>query len=215
LKHHDDGRVTTPKGFVEAYAKFVESGWNGLRFDPDFGGQGLPKLVDTAVMEMWNASNMAFSMAPLLTQGAIEALFLRGSDDQKQRFLHKMVSGEWTGTMNLTEPQAGSDFGPDPQQGHAPRRPLPDPGPEDLHQLRRARPHRQHRPPGARAHAHGARGRQGHLAVPGAEVPRQRRRLARRAQRRALRVDRTQDGHPRQPDRGARVRRRPVARSAT
>ena len=56
LKHHDDGRVTTPKGFIEAYAKFVESGWNGLRFDPDFGGQGLPKLVDTAVMEMWNAS---------------------------------------------------------------------------------------------------------------------------------------------------------------
>ena len=111
LKHHDDGRVTTPKGFIEAYAKFVESGWNGLRFDPDFGGQGLPKLVDTAVMEMWNASNMAFSMAPLLTQGAIEALFLRGSDDQKQRFLHKMVSGEWTGTMNLTEPQAGSDLG--------------------------------------------------------------------------------------------------------
>ena len=111
LKHHDDGRVTTPKGFIEAYAKFVESGWNCLRFDPDFGGQGLPKLVDTAVMEMWNASNMAFSMAPLLTQGAIEALFLRGSDDQKQRFLHKMVSGEWTGTMNLTEPQAGSDLG--------------------------------------------------------------------------------------------------------
>ena len=79
LKRHDDGRVTTPKGFVEAYAKFVESGWNGLRFDPAFGGQGLPKLVDTAVMEMWNASNMAFSMAPLLTQGAIEAVFLRGS----------------------------------------------------------------------------------------------------------------------------------------
>ena len=111
LKRHDDGRVTTPKGFVEAYAKFVESGWNGLRFDPAFGGQGLPKLVDTAVMEMWNASNMAFSMAPLLTQGAIEAVFLRGSDEQKQRFLHKMVSGEWTGTMNLTEPQAGSDLG--------------------------------------------------------------------------------------------------------
>ena len=111
LKRHDDGRVTTPKGFVEAYAKFVESGWNGLRFDPAFGGQGLPKLVDTAVMEMWNASNMAFSMAPLLTQGAIEAVFLRGSDAQKQRYLHKMVSGEWTGTMNLTEPQAGSDLG--------------------------------------------------------------------------------------------------------
>ncbi|WOO31533.1 acyl-CoA dehydrogenase C-terminal domain-containing protein [Diaphorobacter limosus] len=111
LKWHEDGSVTTPKGFIEAYGKFVESGWNGLRFDPEYGGQGLPKLVDTAVMEMWNASNMAFSMAPLLTQGAIEAVFLRGSDEQKQRFLHKMVSGEWTGTMNLTEPQAGSDLG--------------------------------------------------------------------------------------------------------
>jgi len=111
LKRHDDGRVTTPEGFIDAYRQFVESGWNGLRFDPAFGGQGLPKLVDTAVMEMWNSANMAFSMAPLLTQGAIEALFLRGSDWQKQRFLHKMVSGEWTGTMNLTEPQAGSDLG--------------------------------------------------------------------------------------------------------
>jgi acyl-CoA dehydrogenase len=109
LKWHD-GEVTMPKGFIEAYRQFVESGWNGLRFDPAFGGQGLPKLVDTAVMEMWNASNMAFSMAPLLTQGAIEALFLRGSEAQKQTYLHKMVSGEWTGTMNLTEPQAGSDL---------------------------------------------------------------------------------------------------------
>lgn len=111
LKWREDGSVTTPKGFVDAYQKFVESGWNGLRFDPEFGGQGLPKLLDTAVMEMWNASNMAFSMAPLLTQGAIEALFLRGSEEQKQRYLHKMVTGEWTGTMNLTEPNAGSDLG--------------------------------------------------------------------------------------------------------
>jgi len=110
LKWHD-GEVTTPKGFIDAYRQFVESGWNGLRFPAEFGGQALPKLVDTAVMEMWNASNMAFSMAPLLTQGAIEALLLRGSDAQQQTYLHKMVSGEWTGTMNLTEPQAGSDLG--------------------------------------------------------------------------------------------------------
>jgi 3-(methylthio)propanoyl-CoA dehydrogenase len=105
-----DGEVTTPDGFPAAYRQFVEGGWNGLRFDPEFGGQGLPKLVDTAVMEMWNAANMAFSMAPLLTQGAIEALLLRGSDQQKRLYLHKMVSGDWTGTMNLTEPQAGSDL---------------------------------------------------------------------------------------------------------
>ncbi len=110
LKWHD-GEVTTPKGFIEAYRQFVESGWTGLRFPVEFGGQGLPKLVDTAVMEMWNASNMALSMAPLLTQGAVEALLLRGSDAQQQKYLHKMVSGEWTGTMNLTEPQAGSDLG--------------------------------------------------------------------------------------------------------
>jgi alkylation response protein AidB-like acyl-CoA dehydrogenase len=103
--------VTMPRGFIEAYRQFVESGWNGLRFPIEFGGQGLPKLVDTAVMEMWNASNMAFSMAPLLTQGAIEAIVLRGSDAQKATYLPKMVSGEWTGTMNLTEPQAGSDLG--------------------------------------------------------------------------------------------------------
>jgi alkylation response protein AidB-like acyl-CoA dehydrogenase len=110
LRWHD-GHVTTPKGFIEAYRQFVEAGWNGMRFPAEFGGQGLPKLVDTAVMEMWNASNMAFSMAPLLTQGAIEAVLLRGSDAQKRMYLHRMVSGEWTGTMNLTEPQAGSDLG--------------------------------------------------------------------------------------------------------
>ena len=86
LKRHDDGRVTTPKGFVEAYAKFVESGWNGLRFDPAFGGQGLPKLVDTAVMEMWKSANMAFSLCPMLTNGAIESIKLRGTDEQKAAF---------------------------------------------------------------------------------------------------------------------------------
>jgi 3-(methylsulfanyl)propanoyl-CoA dehydrogenase len=107
----EDGKVMTPKGFIEAYRQFTDSGWNGLRFPTEFGGQGLPKLVDTAVMEMWNASNMAFAMAPLLTQGAIEAVLLTGSDAQKDQYLHKMVSGEWTGTMNLTEPQAGSDLG--------------------------------------------------------------------------------------------------------
>ncbi|MBS0445129.1 MAG: acyl-CoA dehydrogenase [Proteobacteria bacterium] len=105
-----DGAVTTPDGFVEAYRQFAEAGWNGLRFPVEFGGQGLPKLVDTAVMEMWNASNMAFSMAPLLTQGAIEAILLRGSAAQQATYLPRMVSGEWAGTMNLTEPQAGSDL---------------------------------------------------------------------------------------------------------
>jgi alkylation response protein AidB-like acyl-CoA dehydrogenase len=106
----DSGAVTTPKGFIAAYKQFVEGGWNALQFPPEFGGQGLPKLVATPVMEMWKASNMAFSLCPLLTCGAIEALLLRGSDALKKAYLPKMVEGAWTGTMNLTEPQAGSDL---------------------------------------------------------------------------------------------------------
>ncbi len=105
-----DGKVTTPKGFREAYKQYVEAGWGALPLDPEWGGQGLPKLVATAVEEMWASANMSFSLCPLLTQGAIEALLLRGSDELKKRFLPKMVEGTWTGTMNLTEPQAGSDL---------------------------------------------------------------------------------------------------------
>ena len=97
-------------GFAEAYRQFVESGWNALGCDPEYGGQGLPAVLGTAVKEMWNAANMAFALCPLLTTGAIEALHLVGSDAQKQMYLPKMVEGTWTGTMNLTEPQAGSDL---------------------------------------------------------------------------------------------------------
>lgn len=105
-----DTVVTTSPGFKEAYRQFVENGWNGLGCDPEFGGQGLPKLLSTAVSEMWKASNHAFSLCPMLTQGAIEALMIAGTDEQKASFLPKLVSGEWTGTMNLTEPSAGSDL---------------------------------------------------------------------------------------------------------
>jgi alkylation response protein AidB-like acyl-CoA dehydrogenase len=105
-----DGKVTMPPGFGDAYRQFVEAGWNGLACDPDHGGQGLPKVVAAAVQEMWKASNMAFSLCPLLTLGAVEALTLVGSPQLKDMFLEKMVSGQWTGTMNLTEPQAGSDL---------------------------------------------------------------------------------------------------------
>jgi alkylation response protein AidB-like acyl-CoA dehydrogenase len=105
-----DGAVTTPKGFKQAYRQYVESGWGALPFDSHWGGQGLPKLVATAVEEMFTASNMSFSLCPLLTQGAIHALELCGSDELKQTYLEKMVHGQWTGTMNLTEPQAGSDL---------------------------------------------------------------------------------------------------------
>jgi alkylation response protein AidB-like acyl-CoA dehydrogenase len=107
----ENGVVRTPEGFRDAYGRFVEGGWNAVPFDPDYGGQGLPWAVATAFSEMWNAANMSFALCPLLNQGAIDLLSHHGSADQKARYLHKMVSGEWTGTMNLTEPQAGSDVG--------------------------------------------------------------------------------------------------------
>ena len=109
-QRRDDGRVEMPAGFKEAYRQFCENGWNGLGKSTEYGGQGLPYLLSIAVEEMWHASNLAFDLCPLLTQGAIEAIELRGSDALKQKFLPKMVAGTWTGTMNLTEPQAGSDL---------------------------------------------------------------------------------------------------------
>jgi acyl-CoA dehydrogenase len=103
--------VVMPPGYKEAYAKFVEAGWPQLGASPEFGGQGVPAVLGTAVQELWAGANLAFKLCPMLTQGAIEALELRGSPEQKRKFLPKMTSGEWTGTMNLTEPQAGSDLG--------------------------------------------------------------------------------------------------------
>ncbi len=104
------GSVTMPAGFKEAYAQFVEAGWNGLSCDAAFGGQGLPKLLAAAVQEMWMASNVSFSLSPLLTAGAIDALHLCGSEGQQAMYLPNMISGKWTGSMNLTESQAGSDL---------------------------------------------------------------------------------------------------------
>jgi len=106
----DDGTVTTPAGFKEAYLQFCENGWMGLNKSTEYGGQGLPQLLATPVEEMWHSSNLAFDLCPMLTQGAIEAIETRGSDALKQKFLPNMVAGTWTGTMNLTEPQAGSDL---------------------------------------------------------------------------------------------------------
>lgn len=106
----NDRAVTTPPGFKEAYRQFVDNGWNGLGCDPEHGGQGLPRLLSTAVSEMWKGANHAFSLCPMLTQGAIEALMIAGTEAQKAVYLPKLVSGEWTGTMNLTEPSAGSDL---------------------------------------------------------------------------------------------------------
>ena len=102
--------VKTPAGFAQAYAQFVEAGWLGLGCNPEFGGQGMPTVVATAVKEMWHAANMAFGLCPMLTDGAIEAIAHHGSDAQKAAYLPNLVSGKWAGTMNLTEPNAGSDL---------------------------------------------------------------------------------------------------------
>ena len=105
-----DGAVTTTRGFKEAFKAFGEGGWQGVQHPVEFGGQGLPKLVATPCIEMLNSANLSFALCPLLTDGAIEALMTAGSDEQKRIYLANLISGKWTGTMNLTEPQAGSDL---------------------------------------------------------------------------------------------------------
>ncbi|WNC90692.1 acyl-CoA dehydrogenase [Paraburkholderia sp. FT54] len=105
-----DGVVTATPGFKEAFRQFGEGGWQGVQHPLDYEGQGLPKLIATPCVEMLNASNLSFALCPLLTDGAIEALLTAGTEAQKQTYVPKLISGEWTGTMNLTEPQAGSDL---------------------------------------------------------------------------------------------------------
>jgi alkylation response protein AidB-like acyl-CoA dehydrogenase len=105
-----DGSVTTPPGFINAWKAMSEGGWIGLNASPDHGGMGLPQCVSAAVNEMWNSANLGFALCQLLTQGAIHALEMVGDDDQKSTYLPRMNSGEWSGTMNLTEPQAGTDL---------------------------------------------------------------------------------------------------------
>ncbi|MGF6954826.1 acyl-CoA dehydrogenase [Paraburkholderia youngii] len=105
-----DGVVTATPGFRDAFRQFAEGGWQGVQHPLDYEGQGLPKLIGTPCVEMLNASNLSFALCPLLTDGAIEALLTAGSEAQKKTFVPKLISGEWTGTMNLTEPQAGSDL---------------------------------------------------------------------------------------------------------
>ncbi len=106
----EDRRVVPAAGFADAYRQFVEGGWNGLPCPERFGGQGLPQVVAVAVAEMWAAANLSFSLCPMLTQGAVDALLHHGSQELQTRYLPRLVSGEWAGTMNLTEPQAGSDL---------------------------------------------------------------------------------------------------------
>jgi len=109
--HWSESGVEAPAGFKEAYRQFVEGGWPQLGQSPQYGGQAVPQMLTTAVQEIWAAANLAFKLCPMLTHGAAHALALTGSAEQKQRYLPRMVSGEWTGTMVLTEPQAGSDLG--------------------------------------------------------------------------------------------------------
>ncbi|MEM9443017.1 MAG: acyl-CoA dehydrogenase family protein, partial [Pseudomonadota bacterium] len=107
----ENGVVRTPDGFKKAYGQFAEAGWNGLPFPEEWGGQGLPWTISTAVSEMWHSANTAFGLCPLLTQAGIELLLEFGTDEQKATYLEKLISGEWTGTMCLTEPHAGTDVG--------------------------------------------------------------------------------------------------------
>jgi len=105
-----NGVVRAADGFVEAYAQFIATGWNGVAFDPEYGGQGLPWIVQTSCAEVWSSANMAFSLCPMLTQAACELLSQHGTPEMKDTYLEKLISGWWTGTMDLTEPQAGSDL---------------------------------------------------------------------------------------------------------
>jgi alkylation response protein AidB-like acyl-CoA dehydrogenase len=110
-RRNADGTVTTPTGFANAYARYVDAGWGASPFDPHYGGGGLPWLVTLALQEMVTAANMAFSLCPMLTQGAVHMLTAHGSDEQKAQWLPPLIAGRWAGTMNLTESQAGSDVG--------------------------------------------------------------------------------------------------------
>ncbi len=106
----ENGEVTTAPGWRKLYHAWIEGGWNGLTADPEFGGQGLPQMLSAAALEMWNSGSMAFAIGPTLTIGAVEAMEKHASEELKSKYLEKLVSGEWMGTMNLTEPQAGSDL---------------------------------------------------------------------------------------------------------
>jgi alkylation response protein AidB-like acyl-CoA dehydrogenase len=108
---HEDGSVTTPPGFKEAWDQFVANGWTTLSAPEEYGGQGLPHVVSTAIAEFLCAANHSFEMYNGLTQGAIASILVKGSDEQKATYLPKMVGGQWTGTMNLTEPHCGTDLG--------------------------------------------------------------------------------------------------------
>ena len=181
-KRHDDGSVTTPTGFKDAYKQYAEGGWMGVSVPAEYGGQGLPGTLTVMINEILGGANMAFSMYPGLTQGAIAALLHHASPEQKKIYLPKMTSGEWTGTMNLTEPHCGTDLGlsrtkAEKQSDGS----YKITGTKIFISVRRARPGREHHPSRARAHRRRARRHQGPVALHRAEIPRECGLLARRA----------------------------------
>ena len=195
-----DGQVTTPPGFREAYRQYVDAGWGAVPFPPEFGGGGFPWLVTVVMQEMMTSASMGFSLCPLLTQGAIEMLTQHGSPGQQATFLDKMVSGEWTGTMNLTEPQAGSDLG----LVRAKAVPADD-GTWRITGQKIFITFGEHNLAGNIIHlvlarVPGAPGHEGHLVLHRAQVPRPCGRVAGCPQRPAVRVDRAQARDSRQPD---------------
>ena len=204
----ENGVVRTPDGFKEAYRKFVEGGWHGLQLPAEWGGQGLPWTVATAVWEMWNSANLAFCLCPILTQAGVELLLRHGTEAQRARYLAKLVSGEWTGTMCLTEPQAGCDV------GALKTRAVREGDHYRIYGTKIFITYGEHDYTDNTIHMVLARtpGRAGrharHLAVPDPEVPGRRRRLARAAQRSPLRLARAQARHSREPDLRDVVRRR-------
>ena len=167
-----DGEVTTPDGFKSAYERFAQAGWIGLPVPEEYGGQALPQILLGPTLEMWNAANIGFANGPLLNQGAIEAIELVGSEEQKPRFIPNLVSGKWMGTMCLTEPQAGSDLAQVRARAVPQGDSLSHQRHQDLHHLRRARHGREHHPSRAGASARCARRYQRHLALYRAEVSR-------------------------------------------
>src|ERR1700722_4930401 len=177
-RRNADGSVTTPTGFKAAHKQFTEGGWLGLAASPEFGGQGLPTVIAQAVSEFVCSANMAFSMYSGLTQGAIAALFTHASAEQKALYLPKLVSGEWAGTMNLTEPQCGTDLGL--------VRSRATPQPDGSYKIT-----------GTKIFI-SAGGHQGHLAVHRSEIPAGAGRRHRRAQCGELRLARRKNGHSRQ-----------------
>ena len=143
--------VTTPAVFDAAYRQWVDGGWGSLSAPTEHGGGGLPRVVGLAVQEMMASANLSLSLSPVLTQGSVEALSIWGTADQQARYLPRLITGEWNGTMHLTEPDAGSDVGAVRTTATpARRRYVRAAGHQDLHHVGRARPDGQHRPPGPR-----------------------------------------------------------------